>query len=320
MRINPTFVSSKATQRMDRPKYPIILFPPQVQIAHQAIPPAPIRPRAPQAPKLEEPAIGLLVYPTVGVLMLLVFNILIQSRLFNVVTGFFWLIIVPFLAYFFAYKPRKIQLSEKFKEETSEYKKKLQTYQTDTRLFEAQANRRRTPEEIAAHRRKVLMEELRRVSSPPTKLRRAAVRGRSEEVFKTHLVNRFGKKIRQNMQLGKFKSPYAPDFVWADEENGLFIDIEIDEPYTALEGEPIHFRGADDARNDFFIRNGWLVVRFAEEQIVQYPEACCTQIEQVIAYLLLQRTTLDICVPVVAHWTRKEAQEMAKAGKRNYYR
>jgi hypothetical protein len=51
---------------------------------------------------------------------------------------------------------------------------------------------------------------------------------------------------------------------------GLSIDVEIDKPYVGNTKEPHHCSdgGKDDRRNQFFIDDNWLVVRFSERQVV----------------------------------------------------
>ncbi|MBO3272982.1 hypothetical protein [Hymenobacter defluvii] len=83
------------------------------------------------------------------------------------------------------------------------------------------------------------------------------------------------------------QSPYEPDLVLLNEANGLnlFLNIEIDEPYDGIHRQPIHCQGEDDARDEFFTRRGWIVVRFAEIQVHQQPEACCAYVAALISRL-----------------------------------
>ena len=139
--------------------------------------------------------------------------------------------------------------------------------------------------------------------------------------FLPYLYQHFGKSfIKNNLQLGRFALPYVPDFCYIDDENFIYIDIEIDEPYAAFSGEPIHYLGADDARNDFFIAQGWTIVRFAEEQIAKYPVACCSTISQVLDYLRGKTDKISTTLPLLACWNKKEALEMSKNQHRQYYK
>jgi hypothetical protein len=110
-------------------------------------------------------------------------------------------------------------------------------------------------------------------------------RGHSEVSFlENHLLPEFHDKIKLDMRLGSFSNPFCPDFVYA--EDGLFIDIEIDESYDFLSKKPIHYiDGSDDERNDFFLQNNWFIVRFAEEQIKNDPDGCIEFIKHFVRCL-----------------------------------
>jgi len=78
--------------------------------------------------------------------------------------------------------------------------------------------------------------------------------------------------------------PYEPDFVLSSEKDNknIFINIEIDEPYDGWLRTPTHCIGENDLRDDFFTKRGWIVIRFAEIQIHQEPQKCCSYIAKVI--------------------------------------
>lgn len=66
----------------------------------------------------------------------------------------------------------------------------------------------------------------------------------------------------------------------------LYIDIEIDEPYDIVSHNPIHYKGnGDNLRDRYFIRNGWCVLRFAEQQIVDNIEGTINYVKRVLAWL-----------------------------------
>ncbi|AYA37833.1 hypothetical protein D3Y59_12735 [Hymenobacter oligotrophus] len=120
-------------------------------------------------------------------------------------------------------------------------------------------------------------------------------------------------------------SPYEPDLVVINEQNGLnlFLNIEIDEPYDGVFRQPIHCLQEDDARDEFFTRRGWVVVRFAEIQVHQQPEACCAYVAQ-----LIKRLAPDYAVPAalqglalqpVTCWDNVQAQKWAKQRYRESY-
>src|SRR6185295_4789674 len=110
-------------------------------------------------------------------------------------------------------------------------------------------------------------------------------KGITEEYFLSILNDWFSEKIFTGYILEEDLSgnPYAPDFIFQDQGTNLHIDIEIDEPYTTEFREGIHCTdddGFDSARDDYFNAYGWIVIRFAEEQIVTQPFECCKRIAE----------------------------------------
>jgi len=71
---------------------------------------------------------------------------------------------------------------------------------------------------------------------------------------------------------------YEPDYAYINEEKGIYIDIEVDEPYSTG-GKPTHYLNADgtnsdSARNQRFQQAGWYVARFTEEQMFCHTAQC----------------------------------------------
>lgn len=128
-------------------------------------------------------------------------------------------------------------------------------------------------------------------------------KGISEDSFYNHLYKAFGNKILKNhtIPFEVNRSGYMPDFVFFDKKSNLCIDIEIDEPYTNIDGVfcPIHYcyeNGDIDAdRNKFFVQNGWIVIRFAEEQIIKFPDQCINFLKKVIS-------SLDVGIETNPNW------------------
>lgn len=117
---------------------------------------------------------------------------------------------------------------------------------------------------------------------------------------------------------------YEPDFVLSNENNGknIFINVEIDEPYDGWSRIPIHCIGENEIRDNFFLKNGWIVIRFAEIQVHCQPEKCCSLIAKVIksidatfdSELLLHNKPDTIC-----QWNKLDAEKMAKSKYREKY-
>lgn len=118
---------------------------------------------------------------------------------------------------------------------------------------------------------------------------------------------------------------YEPDLAYIDAKKGIFIDIEIDEPYSGLERKPIHYTignyTVDDKRNDDFTERGWTVIRFSETQVYKQPQSCLKYV-----YKLLHDMDTSIRMPhnlaavddikICPMWDKNCAERMASERKR----
>ena len=299
--------------------YPLIYFPDFVEKVHAAIPPPPSPPPPPKKPSVLKVSKKWMTYPIWGALILVFLNILLSYRFFDLVTAAIIIVLTPIFSIFVLYPYVGKILQEAYKKELDEYQTALlehtivvQQHKSNLETYLTESNIRAYRQELMAHR--FLSDTL-----PPKRVRRSVRVGRSEETFHKQLLKHFGKDfIRKSVQLGEGEFAYVPDCCYVDEHRGIYIDIEIDEPYVAETLEPIHYKGKDNARNAFFTKHGWLVIRFSEEQIIKYPQGCCNQIEALCRFVLCQSSKLEILVPLTEHWTKAKAMAMAERGSRNY--
>ena len=143
-------------------------------------------------------------------------------------------------------------------------------------------------------------------------------KGRHEAMFHKYLVECFGSAIQTNKKLDvlhgyKYNISYYPDFIYHD-ETGLYLAIEVDEPYDEKNSKPMHCVGTDDDRNNFFIENKWAVIRFSQEQVIKYPELCCKEIA--LAVYGINRMNYPVkdyvaTLPRQKKWTEYEAKALA---------
>lgn len=93
-------------------------------------------------------------------------------------------------------------------------------------------------------------------------------------LMKKNAINNWEVKIDTEVGI------YYPDIVIVC--NDICIDIEIDEPYSYEEGQETHYIGSrDEKRNQFFVDNNWIVIRFSEKQIATDLNKCVMFIESV---------------------------------------
>lgn len=154
-----------------------------------------------------------------------------------------------------------------------------------------------------------------------------AKRGVAEDGFARYL-NRYFPDLYQpsySFDIPDSNLAYSADFC-LQLPCGLSIDVEIDEPYVGNTKEPHHCSdgGKDDRRNQFFIDDNWLVVRFSEQQIVLQPQECCYLIARLIAELTGVKEYLDRLsshqLPTPDRtWTISAAKQMAKSDYRQTY-
>lgn len=144
-------------------------------------------------------------------------------------------------------------------------------------------------------------------------------RGKTELTFLKELHEIFGSSVVVDSNL--LESSYMPDFIIKSEHFKFFIDVEIDEPYTNSidefgnkeEGIPIHYlNGPDDIRNDFFLNNGWVVIRFSEKQIATQAKLCAYLVENVFNSIENGWHTYGLTVERHMRWTYEEALLMYK--------
>lgn len=156
----------------------------------------------------------------------------------------------------------------------------------------------------------------------PYRRRKIELRGYTEANFEIRLRDSLKSSSRYkvlgdvSIQTSEGGHPYEPDIaiVEISGNQGVRIDIEIDEPYGGYDKTPIHYLGCGDDFRDCCLTNlGWLVVRFSEKQIVQEPDNC-------IYYLQLLLSLIDPVFKITCQgskptpdkrWTEVKAKIMA---------
>ena len=113
---------------------------------------------------------------------------------------------------------------------------------------------------------------------------------------------------------------YYPDLLIYTKQHFL-IDVEIDEPWHWKDGRKVlsHEATADVNRNQAFLREGMVVVRFSEQQVVQQTAACLQLIQAVIDHLHANQGRTHLPLPAQA-WAG-QSQPLFRGSKRlTWYR
>lgn len=300
--------------------FPIVLIPNVIRNAKSSKPPVPtftaIAPSKPSTPP-QPYEVNLLIIESV---FALIFGIIIP-----VVGALIGFALVAYHAW------TMNQSFPKRKREHDDYVRRyprlVQQYQSAKDSHSAEVAVIHRPENVARYQQEQLLLTLRQ-TEPHDGENSTAPEGFSEDKFYSYLNHHFSGKIRRRLtsKIPNFKYPYSPDFTYIDRSLSLYIDIEIDEPYYHKTGEPTHFEGAskDINRNNHFLAKNWLVIRFAEKQVVCSPKSCCKAIAQLIAEVIGDDLELRQFIgiedlPTMKQWTESEAAQMAEANYRQTY-
>ncbi len=306
--------------------YPIIILPRALSDALQVEPPRPELPTPvvlPAPPKPLRPvSVGKVVVAALFVLFLLV---LVVAQLAILAVLLAALAYLGVREVWHDARRRQLDKRRKYKEALDQqrtYPARLVAYQQDMREYGTAAA---TAVYRARELNKVLAEGALSFRYQPTNY--LPKQGRSEAAFADQLRECFGDEhihtdcgvAVHDPKLGA--SWFYPDFIYHD-DTGLTINIEVDEPYALSDHTPIHYHGQDKARNGYFVRQRWVVVRFTEEQVVRQPELCCKELAQLIFRLNRRhyavRFLYDSLRPQPS-WSRQQAQQFARQQVREKY-
>jgi hypothetical protein len=223
------------------------------------------------------------------------------------------------------------------------YEGELRTWQQEVEKVRLEHERNiqacRTPEAIQSWRESESRRRVQSLNPAPLSIGQIAEGSQEDKRGYAEYPNssRFPALIREyfghsNIHILRKMSLYTPDFALIDTTNKIYIDVEIDEPYTPrqypnCDSELIltHCVNADNVRNKCFIDADWFVIRFSEKQVLLYPEGCC----KVIAKLLSECTGNTSVLNQFSHipdlqpetqWTREEAITKARNQERLNYR
>lgn len=301
-------------------QYPIILVPKSIQHVKTAQPPLPSTPQKPQ-PLIQPKPIA---FDTIAIKSLIIVGVSLITAVTFPPTIVFIIFMVSVTLQIVLIKLVYNARQQKYYNNIQEYQKRLLHYENEMKAYRIEVSRTLKPENIETYRRKLLLDILRNTTSN-REINNRAREGRFEKQFGKELCRCFGDKINTNLTLNipNYEYPYTPDFAYFDRSLNLFIDIEIDEPYT--DEKSIHYNGADDERNNFFLACNWIIIRFAEEQVATSPLSCCREIAKVIDELLgidinLRKFAGIFDLTIIPQWTESQSLEMAASNHRDTYK
>lgn len=320
-------ITQKYNTKYPMPTFPIALIPNRVQRAKSATPTIPpftaIAPSKPSSPPQPYDINALITYATIGFFVSVIF--VFMNPALGAVIGLLSFAAIAYAAW--TMKQSFPQRKREHDDYVRRFPKLLQEHMKARSEHTEEMARVNSPENVAKYQQKQLLLSLKQ-TEPHDGEKSNAQEGFSEAKFYAHLSHYFKGKVHRKLiaNIPNYEHPYSPDFTYIEQSLNLYIDIEIDEPYEYRYGQPTHFEGAikDNRRNQFFLDKNWLVIRFAEEQVVRYPKSCCKAIAQLIAEVVGDSLELGQFagvedLPTIRQWTEAEAAQMAANNYRQTY-
>jgi hypothetical protein len=152
---------------------------------------------------------------------------------------------------------------------------------------------------------------------------RSDVHGFSDDFFGNVLANSDLKPLLRRdvrVEVPCRALPFEPAMALVDEQNGLYIDVEIDAPYHGWYRFPMHYvAGKDNVRDQYFNEQGWAVVRFSERQVREQSQGCMELLRRIVSVLRGEECEYDGLVRPEKCWTQKEAVAMERELAREKY-
>lgn len=321
-------------------EYPYLFLPDAIQDAVDGrMPQKPVEPQPPQKPTgrpVKDSKLSLLLWVP---LILISAILIVLSILIHFYGGIFWAIIIGVISgaairnkivskYDLVTLSEKEQQEKHYANSLRSYEKKFMEYKAALTVYEdcAANYKKKSHAEYVSYLLEVCLDKY---TPPVIESNLSVVRqGPAERFFFSYLKERMPDafEIHDNIRTKHYfrkggEAYYYPDIALRNKATGLMIDIEIDEPYVAKTGEPIHCLSDDDDRNHALVSDNWIVFRFTEEQIMRFPDICLAYIRTVCSSILTytgcnKPTSLGFSQK---HWIDYESRKMAESNYRLNY-
>lgn len=179
----------------------------------------------------------------------------------------------------------------RWREQQERYEQQMLVYQRKREVHQQLCGELHHPMAIAQYQHQLVLAAL-QTASTYDRQTTAAQASPILAYFKPYLDHYFPNKIKTNLAIFQpgYQDFHRCELAYIDDIFNLFIDIEIDEPYDLITGHPSHCQNNDQdgEHNDFFRSHGWIVMRFSETQVVNYPQQCCRRIAQEVHKITIQ--------------------------------
>lgn len=303
-------------------QYPDIYIPQELaQIPNSyPLPPFfPAKPIRPTAPRLVLPIVVALVV-AMCIILTPVANLFFRGILGLVTGGVIGIVIYAIQ------RSKYINNISKFRDESEIYPILLDKYEKDQADYIKEIEMLKQPNYMEKYRNQLFRKFLERIYKPDGE-NSTAPTGKSEFI----LVNAMRKHLEGNILLKtyliipNYEYPYSPDICYI--YKGIYIDVEVDEPYYFKNAQYYPSHGydqwKDSKRNSFFTDRGWIVIRFAEEQVVKHPDQCVKEICNLVKDFTNDSIPHSLKnvgeLRAIPRWTTEEAWTMIDNSYRDFY-
>ena len=274
-------------------QYPISIIPHQIIEAQNSKIPVPKSPRKPERPVLEKRRYTGFVVTAIaaGLIIGYKFSIIPHNTWLTAMLVVF-LVIGVGIAVYNCISNRLKNLANNKALENYEYL--MRSYNDELAAIDEVNRQNNDRAALARYRSHIVKEALLLTNS---QLKPADQRGvDSDNDFYKTLNEYFPEKVLTNYTIAQSDSDtrFVPNYIVSVSDKKLYIDVEIDVPYNLETGEPEAYVNNEDSEkkyvnqdhDTFFVKEGWVVIRFAEEQTVKHPSSCCKYIAQTIYEIL----------------------------------
>ena len=178
-----------------------------------------------------------------------------------------------------------LQKLNKYEQGVRDYNRHLAEWRERELQHKRQIAESQKPEKVKQYRYKIIQDILLKTVSADGRNTSIKSEWVDSEFYK-HLQQLYPQKIYNNLTIQNPNSyqRYCIPIAYFDKIINLHIDIEVDISYYDENGKSSNWEAVakENQRHQIILQKGWIVIRFAEEQVVSSPQSCCKVIAEVI--------------------------------------
>ena len=221
-----------------------------------------------------------------------------------------------------------IKTSQNYPSLLSQYKKDYEAYLKQKESYDSRVSYLLSEEYLSQYRKEAIRNWKNNRTAPRflhCESGDIIKKGVSERVF-AEALEEYGYRVLADQKIPVGSKYYYPDVLIV--KDNLYIDVEIDEPYSGNDGTPIHYleevygikESVDTERNEYLSKMGFEIIRFSEEQVFLYPQECLHFIESFLSNIDKGEKAPDSPTYfILKKWTKEQAAKLAYQRFRNTY-